>query len=215
MRLKHLFITLFIVFSIVDISMIFYNLKEVLWIPRLISLSSIVLYGYFSVKDVPKSFWILSFFIVLTGFFFSLDDYTLIGMCSLICLRFSWLKLIFDINTKIDKVILLVAFSITAVLFGMILYLIYTDSIFYYLSIVTTIGLVLLLSTSFSLLTTKGVKLGNREMFISIAIFILSDALSGSKKITGTSMFYIMLSVVLYNTAYFFLMNAIIKNRTK
>ncbi|MFY7672208.1 hypothetical protein ACOSP6_14080 [Tenacibaculum sp. MEBiC06402] len=195
--------------------MIFFGLKEILWIPRLLSLSSVVLYGYFSAEQIPFSFWILSLFIILTGFLFSLDDFTLLGMCSLIALRFSWLKLIFDIKSKIDKKIILIALSITSLLFGMILYLIYTDSIFYYLSIVTTVGLVLLLSTSFSLLTTRGTKFGNKEMFISIAIFILSDALSGSKKITGTSLFFIILSVVLYNTAYYFLMRAIIKNKSK
>lgn len=133
-------------------------------------------------------------------------------MLCLIGLRLCWLKLMFDINTKIDKTILLIAFAITTTLFGVILYLLYTDSIFYYLSIAITIGLVLILSTSFSLLTTKGLKFGNKEMIISIGIFILSDALSGSKKIGGTYLFYIILSVVLYNTAYFFLMKALIKN---
>ncbi|CAL2086426.1 hypothetical protein [Tenacibaculum sp. 190524A05c] len=212
MRLKQLFLALFILLSIMDVSIIMLDFKEALWLPRSLSLISIVLYGYYSIKDVPFSFWVLSFFIVSTGFLFSLDDYTLIGMLSLIGLRLSWTKLIFDINTKIDKTILLIAFAITTAMFGVILYLLYTDSIFYYLSIATTLGLVLLLSTSFSLLTTKGMKFGNKEMIISIGIFILSDALSGSKKIAGTSLFYIILSVVLYNTAYYFLMRALIKN---
>ena len=212
MRLKQLFLALFILLSIMDVSIIMLEFKETLWLPRSLSLISIVLYGYYSIKDVPFSFWVLSFFIVSTGFLFSLDDYTLIGMLSLIGLRLSWTKLIFDINTKIDKTILLITFAITTLLFGVILYLLYTDSIFYYLSIATTIALVLLLSTSFSLLTTKGMKFGNKEMIISIGIFILSDALSGSKKIAGTSLFYIILSVVLYNTAYYFLMRALIKN---
>ncbi|MCH2034333.1 MAG: hypothetical protein MK202_12560 [Tenacibaculum sp.] len=203
---------LFILFSLLDISCIYLDAKELLWLPRTLSLISVVLFGYYSIKKVPFSFWVLSTFIVLTGFLFSLDDYTLLGMLCLIGLRLSWLKLMFDINTKIDKTILLIAFAITTTLFGVILYLLYTDSIFYYLSIVTTIGLVLILSTSFSLLTTKGLKFGNKEMIISIGIFILSDALSGSKKIGGTSLFYIILSVVLYNTAYFFLMKALIKN---
>ena len=212
MRLKQLFLALFILLSIMDVSIIMLEFKEALWLPRSLSLISIVLYGYYSIKDFPFSFWVLSFFIVSTGFLFSLDDYTLIGMLSLIGLRLSWTKLIFDINTKIDKTILLIAFAITTAMFGVILYLLYTDSIFYYLSIATTLGLVLLLSTSFSLLTTKGMKFGNKEMIISIGIFILSDALSGSKKIAGTSLFYIILSVVLYNTAYYFLMRALIKN---
>ncbi|CAL2082448.1 hypothetical protein [Tenacibaculum sp. 190524A05c] len=212
MRLKQLFFALFILLSIMDVSIIMLEFKEALWLPRSLSLISIVLYGYYSIKDVPFSFWVLSFFIVSTGFLFSLDDYTLIGMLSLIGLRLSWTKLIFDINTKIDKTILSIAFAITTAMFGVILYLLYTDSIFYYLSIATTLGLVLLLSTSFSLLTTKGMKFGNKEMIISIGIFILSDALSGSKKIAGTSLFYIILSVVLYNTAYYFLMRALIKN---
>ncbi len=193
--------------------MIVLNFKEALWLPRTFSLISIVLYGYFSIKEVPFSFWILSFFIVSTGFLFSLDDYTLIGMFSLIGLRLSWAKLIFDINTKIDWIILLIVFGITTLLFGIVLYLLYADTIFYYLSIATTIALVLLLSTSFSLLTTKGGKYGNKEMLLSIIIFILSDALSGSKKIAGTSLFFIVLSVVLYNTAYYFMMKGIIKNR--
>lgn len=209
---KHSFLILFILFSLLDISCIYLDAKELLWLPRTLSLISVVLFGYYSIKKVPFSFWVLSTFIVLTGFLFSLDDYTLLGMLCLIGLRLSWLKLMFDINTKIDKTILLIAFAITTTLFGVILYLLYTDSIFYYLSIVTTIGLVLILSTSFSLLTTKGLKFGNKEMIISIGIFILSDALSGSKKIGGTSLFYIILSVVLYNTAYFFLMKALIKN---
>ncbi len=209
---KHSFLILFILFSLLDISCIYLDAKELLWLPRTLSLISVVLFGYYSIKKVPFSFWVLSTFIVLTGFLFSLDDYTLLGMLCLIGLRLSWLKLMFDINTKIDKTILLIAFAITTTLFGVILYLLYTDSIFYYLSIATTIGLVLILSTSFSLLTTKGLKFGNKEMIISIGIFILSDALSGSKKIGGTSLFYIILSVVLYNTAYFFLMKALIKN---
>jgi hypothetical protein len=209
---KHLFLTLFILFSIFDILCISFGFKEYLWLQRTLSLVSVVLFGYFSTKKIPMSFWVLSFFIVVTGLLFSLNEYTLIGMCSLIGLRLSWLKLIFDINPKIDKKILFITFSIATTLFGIVLYLLYTDTIFYYLSIITTIALVLLLSTSFSLLTTKGTKLGNKEMFISIVIFVLSDALSGSKKIAGTSLFYIMLSVVLYNTAYYFLMKAIIKN---
>ncbi len=209
---KHSFLILFILFSLLDISCIYLGAKELLWLPRTLSLISVVLFGYYSIKKVPFSFWVLSTFIVLTGFLFSLDDYTLLGMLCLIGLRLSWLKLMFDINTKIDKTILLIVFAITTTLFGVILYLLYTDSIFYYLSIATTIGLVLILSTSFSLLTTKGLKFGNKEMIISIGIFILSDALSGSKKIGGTSLFYIILSVVLYNTAYFFLMKALIKN---
>ena len=209
---KHSFLVLFILFSFLDISCIYLEAKELLWLPRTLSLMSVVLFGYYSIKKVPFSFWVLSTFIVLTGFLFSLDDYTLLGMLCLIGLRLSWLKLMFDINSKIDKTILLIAFAITTTLFGVILYLLYTDSIFYYLSIATTIGLVLILSTSFSLLTTKGLKFGNKEMIISIGIFILSDALSGSKKIGGTSLFYIILSVVLYNTAYFFLMKALIKN---
>lgn len=209
---KHSFLILFILFSLLDISCIYLDAKELLWLPRTLSLISVVLFGYYSIKKVPFSFWVLSIFIVLTGFLFSLDDYTILGMLCLIGLRLSWLKLMFDINTKIDKTILLIAFAITTTLFGVILYLLYTDSIFYYLSIATTIGLVLILSTSFSLLTTKGLKFGNKEMIISIGIFILSDALSGSKKIGGTSLFYIILSVVLYNTAYFFLMKALIKN---
>ena len=110
---------------------------------------------------------------------------------------------------------MVMSFCITALLFGVVLYLLYADTIFYYLSIGTTVCLVLVLSASFSLFTTRGGAFGNKEMLLSVAIFILSDALSGSKKIAGTSMFFIILSLLLYNTAYYFLMRAIIKNKTK
>lgn len=209
---RHFWLALFILFSVIDISCIYLDMRDLLWIPRTLSLMSIVLFGYYSVKKTPPSFWLLSVFIVLTGFLFSLDDYTLLGMFCLFGLRLSWLKLMFDINTKINKSILLVTFAIATVLSSIILYLLYTDSIFYYLSILTTVGLVLILSTAFSLFTTKGMNFGNKEMLLAVAIFIVSDALSGSKKIMGTSVFYVILSVVLYNTAYYFLMRALIKN---
>ncbi|WP_299622175.1 hypothetical protein [uncultured Tenacibaculum sp.] len=215
MHAKHLFFALFILLSIIDVSMIYFDFKEFLWLPRGLSLTAIVLHGYFSTKQVHTSFWLLSFFIVLTGVLFSLNAYTLIGMCSLLGLRLAWLKLLLDTNTKIDREIFLKVFSITTMFFGVVLYLLYVDTIFYYLSIGTTLSLIALLAVSFSLFTKKGGAFGNREMLFSIIIFIISDALSGSKKITGTSMFFIILSVVLYNTAYYFLMKAVMKNAKK
>lgn len=215
MHPKHLFFALFISFSIIDVSTIFFGFKDLLWLPRVLSLIAVVLYGYFSKKQVKLSFWVLSFFIVLTGVLFSLDDYTLLGMLSLIALRFTWLKLIFDLNTKIDYITFFKVLGITSAFFGIVLYALYVDSLFYYLSIITTLGLLLLLSAAFSVFTTKGGGFGNREMLLAIIIFIISDALSGSKKITGTSLFFIILSVVLYNTAYYFLMRAVIKNAKK
>ncbi|WP_075343839.1 hypothetical protein [Tenacibaculum agarivorans] len=195
--------------------MIFFGFKNLLWLPRILSLTAVVLYGYSSIDQVRFSFWMLSFFIVSTGFLFSLDDYTLLGMLSLVAFRLSWLNLIIDSNAKIDKEIALIVFSITAMFFSIVLYLLYTDTIFYYLSIATTIGLLLVLSVVFSLFTTKGGKFGNREMLFAVIIFIISDALSGSKKITGTSVFFLMLSVVLYNIAYYFLMRGVIQNNKK
>ncbi|SNR14211.1 hypothetical protein [Tenacibaculum jejuense] len=215
MQPKHLFFALFISFSIVDVSTILFGFKDLLWLPRVLSLMAIVFYGYFSKKQVKLSFWVLSFFIVLTGVLFSLNDYNLLGMLSLIALRFTWLKLIFDLNTKIDYTIFFKVLGITAAFFGVVLYALYVNSVFYYLSIATTLGLLMLLSAAFSVFTTKGGNYGNREMLLSIIIFIISDALSGSKKITGTSLFFIILSVVLYNTAYYFLMRAVIKNTKK
>lgn len=71
---KHSFSVLFILFSFLDISCIYLDAKELLWLPRTFSLISVVLFGYYSIKKVPFSFWVLSTFIVLTGFLFSLDD---------------------------------------------------------------------------------------------------------------------------------------------
>ncbi|WP_442264532.1 hypothetical protein ACSIGC_09185 [Tenacibaculum sp. ZS6-P6] len=215
MHFKHLLLILFILFSIVDVLTIFYGCKDLLWLPRILSLSAVVLYGCFTNKKIQISFLILSFFIVLTGFLFSLNDYTLLGMLSLVCLRLSWLKLIYDLNSKIDYIIFFKVLGITSVFFGVIFYVLYVNSTFYYLAVATTFSLLLLLAIAFSLFTTKGGAFGNREMLLSIIIFIFSDTLSGSKKITGTSLFFIILSVVLYNTAYYFLMRAVIKNAKK
>jgi hypothetical protein len=210
-----LLLIFFIVFWLIDLGMIYTNNRAFLIVPRVLSLLSLGLYYVFSTKKVSISFWILLFFILLTGALFSLNDYTLIGMLSLIALRFSWVNVLLSYKEKIDKKLVLLVFLLSTTVFSIILSILYVDTVFFYLSIITSLALLSLLAISFSKLITDGLGHGNKEMLISVAIFIISDTLSGSKKIEGTTTFFLMLSVFLYNIAYFFLMKSLIKKDAK
>ncbi|WP_148868694.1 hypothetical protein [Tenacibaculum adriaticum] len=152
---------------------------------------------------------------MLTGALFSVNDYTLIGMLSLIALRITWIKLLLSYKEKTEAKIILLVFILSLTITSIVIYTMYANTYFFCLSILTSGLLLFLLAISFSRLLTASPLFGNKEMFISIVIFIFSDALSGSKKIEGTSTFFLILSVFLYNIAYFFLIKSLIKKDVK
>ena len=205
----------FIIFSFIDVWMLYIGDKDLLFLPRVLSLFALLCYGYLSIKMVTKKMYLLGFFILSTGVLFSLDDYTILGMVSLVALRISWLSVLVSYKEKSDPKVVLMVFILAIVLISIVLYSMYVDTLFFYLSVLTTLSLLLLLAFSFSNALTLSPKFGNKEMFIAVVIFFLSDALSGAKKIEGTSTFFLILSVVLYNVAYFFLINAFIKKDEK
>jgi hypothetical protein len=212
---KIIIITFFIFFWLVDLWMIYIDERAFLIFPRVLSLSCLVMFYFFSVKKINVNFYILSFFILVTGALFSLNEYTLLGMLSLIALRISWISLLLSYKEKIDHKFIGLIFTLSITIMGVVMYSMYVNTSFYFLSILTSITLLFLLAISFSKLISNGSQFGNKEMFISIMIFVFSDALSGAKKIDGTSTFFIMSSVLLYNIAYCFLIQALIKKDNK
>lgn len=188
------------------------NNTTYLIIPRTISLLFLGGYYFASVKKVNVYFNFVLFFIVLTGSLFALNHYTLLGLFSLFLLRLSLVILLFSQKEKIDKKAIFTIFLLSILIIGIIMGTMFVDTSFFYLSILTTLVLVFLLAVAFSRLLRSNKKdNGNIEMFIAISIFVVSDALSGSQKIGGTQTFYLLLSLCLYNVAYFFMMRSLIK----
>ncbi|MDY0780635.1 hypothetical protein [Tenacibaculum sp. IB213877] len=212
---KIIIITFFIFFWLVDLWMIYIDERAFLIFPRVLSLSCLIIFYFFSVKKINVNFYILSFFILVTGALFSLNEYTLLGMLSLIALRISWISLLLSYKEKNDHKFIGLIFTLSITIMGVVMYSMYVNTSFFFLSILTSITLLFLLAISFSKLVSNGSQFGNKEMFISIMIFVFSDALSGAKKIDGTNTLFIMLSVFLYNIAYYFLIQALIKKDNK
>lgn len=211
MQKRIILLVFFLLFWFVDLAMIYMNERTYLVFPRVLSLLCLGLYYIFSVTKVKAKFYVLWFLVLLTGGLFSLNDYTLLGMLSLIALRLSWIRLLFSYKERMDKKLVLLIFVFAGVVISIILYMMFVNTLFFYLSILTSVALLILLSISFTKLLTGGLSKGNKEMFMSVAIFIFSDALSGSKKIEGTTSTFVALSVLLYNIAYYFMIVSLIK----
>ncbi len=210
---KQVLLSFFIVFWIADVLMIYFNKNDLLPVTRLLSLLSIVLYGYVAIKKITISFILLCVLIVSTGFLFSLNAYTISGLVSLCCLRAIWsFLLLYQRPNRKDYKSIFVIFGVLTCAISIVLYEISAHSVFFYLSIFTTVSLMFLLAVSFANILATGPKYGNVEMLLSVFIFVVSDSLSGAKKIEGTTTFYLMLSVLLYNSAYYFLMKSLIKH---
>lgn len=107
-------------------------------------------------------------------------------------------------------------FLTVCILFLVISFVIFSfypmNTVFFYVSLIATFFLILLLSFSF-LSLLKTLKRGNILFFIAIALFIISDAISGTQRYLEVSTSLIIMASVLYNIAYFLLVKSDIEKQ--
>lgn len=110
------------------------------------------------------------------------------------------------INLKSLKFLLFIFVIIGIVIMS----LYYSNSAFFYISILATLLLIISLALSFlNILNTK--KRGNLEFFVAIALFVISDMIFGVKRIIGVSAWFLIMASILYNVAYFLIAKSVLK----
>lgn len=185
--------------------------------------SMLFLWWYYvvSVKKENSNFVFGMVFFVISSFFFTIDFSHLLGIITLLISRLFLIKIVISDLKKTDKT---TAFAITAlfsVISFVIMYLFYTNTLFFYISALATISLILLASFTFSILLNSKNKSDYVTMFFGVFFFVISDAIFGVQKLNqGGSSSEISVSantiitVFLYNLGFFLITKAMI-NRDK
>lgn len=211
---KFIFLFLFIVSWLIELELTISENRTYLLIPRMTNLIFLGLYYKASVKKIKTTVILFLIALMLTGAFFSFNDYGTYAMLFFISSRAILIKLLVSYKEKLNRKTFLSVMGLFVFSIGLILYVLYKNTLFYYLSALATILLIVLLSISFTRLLTLGRKQGNLELFIAISIFLIADALFGSQKINGTNLTYIILSATFYYVAYFLIIQFVIKKES-
>lgn len=155
--------------------------------------------------------------IVIFGFislFLSYNVSSIVGLL-LICLSRAVLIKLALMNIK-GKNINWKLFTVVTLLFIMVGFLVlslyYKNSPIFYVTILSIILLVFLLSISF-LNILSNTKRWNLRFFSAISLFVISDAIFGIQRLTEISKTFLLISSIFYNISYFLIIQSDIERQ--
>lgn len=214
-KYKNIFLGLIILLWLLVVGFYIANQKDALIITRTLTIVFLGLYYLSSVNKINKFFIFFLISLLPTAILFSIDDYNYLGMLAVGISRLLLILFLAFQKNKIDKKLLRTLLLIFSIILSFIAYASYDNSIFFYIAVLATILLSILASISFTKLLSKGIKRGNLEFFIAFFIFIISDALFGSKKLTSSDVIYTLLSSTFYLISYLLIVQGAIKMNEK
>lgn len=192
--------------------------SEWLFLPRIINI--ILLGAFYIITEEKKyNYGLFGFLIcaMLTSVFFSFNPNSVSGMVFFSLSRLALIIILFNFKDKLDKRHFLPVISLFTIALGAILYIIYKNTLFFYLSAVATLLLAILLSFSFiALLSVFGSKgKGSIEFFVAVCLFLITDTLFSSQKVTGINQSYIIVISSIYYVAYVFIIKSVLKKSNR
>lgn len=182
----------------------------------LLTVKYLFLILYYVTSAKKKNYYLIASLVIfyVASIFFTFNPSSVYGI-SFICLaRLSLVQLpTSNLNFRNINWDVFITISILFLVLGFIILSFYpSDTMFFYVSLIATFFLVLLLSFSFlSLLRT--LKNGNILFFMAIALFVASDAISGTQRYLEVSTLLIVMASIFYNIAYFLLVQSDIEKQ--
>lgn len=206
---SNIYLILFVLFCVITLFTIKYSNFYVNIFVR--SLRYLFLFLYYSSLVKKKHPLIVSVICVffLASAFLSFNSSSITGLL-LICLSRILLARYVIINVKF-KNINWGTFSLITCLFIivglLVLSLYYNNSPVFYVTVISVILLIVLLSVSFlSLLNST--KKWNLKFFSAISLFVISDAIFGVQRLSEVSVAFLIMASMFYNLAYYLIVNS-------
>ncbi|OSY88692.1 hypothetical protein WH52_03170 [Tenacibaculum holothuriorum] len=199
----------FLILIIIASLAVFYFIKESATTEIVVSkiVVSIFFMLYFLVT-LKKSNYLLTLSLLLfflSTILFSLQSQSVIGMILLLVYRLTLIK--FAFNRKVDWKLFLTVFVIASSIISLLFVLIFKNTLFYYLSISTTLVLVGLISLAFTNIITRS---SSKDIlfFVAIALFVVCDMVFGAKKIENADYINIIVGTALYYISFFLIVKS-------
>lgn len=197
-----LFLFALILSWVCEVYLQYYNQRDYLFFTKSTSIIILVLYYINSVKKTNKLVIILFVIFLITGFFFSKNDYNYLGMLGVSVSRIWMIVILCSFKEKLDKKLLSLILIVCSLIITVLVFILFKNTYFYYISAIATYFLIALLSITFTRLINFGMRKGNLEFFLAVAIFLVSDAFFGSQKLVQTHILNIIISSTSYLIAY-------------
>lgn len=169
------------------------------------------MYYIISVSRLDYLFLAYLFTSLLVGASFALNDYSFLAVILMIVSRIMLITLLYSFRGKIDIMSFLQILFVFTTPISIIVYTLFKHTRFYYASAIATYLLVVALAIAFTRVLNFGMKNRNLELFLATFLFLASDMLFGSKKLSETETIYITLSSGSYLVAYLLIALAMIK----
>lgn len=210
-KYRNIFLGLVIILWLLVVGFYTTNQKNALIITRTLTIIFLGLYYISSVNKINKTFIFFLVSLLPIAVLFSIDDYNYLGMLAVGISRLILILFLVLQKNKPDKKLLRTLLLVFSIILSVIVYILYNNSIFFYIAVLSTIFLSILASISFTKLLNNGTKGGNLDFFLALFILITSDALFGSKKLTSSDPIYTLLSSTFYLISYLLIVRSAIK----
>lgn len=208
-----IFLLFFIILFMMEYLYVSENNRVHLLIPRL-SIIGLIFFYYISARKRRINSYFILYLLCLfpINTLFSINDQSITAMWMIFISRALLVGLLLY-NFKFDKHNLLPIFSLFAITASILLWVHFKETSFFYLSIVITSLLVVLLTITFNRILTHGLKRGNLEAFLAMCSFLISDVFFGSEKLDRITPIYLIFGSLFYYVAYFLLTKSVLLNK--
>lgn len=201
--------TYFLALTIIASLAVFYFIKKDATVEIVISkiFVSIFFVLYFF-ETLKKSNYLLSVSLLLfflSTILFSVESKSVIGMFLLFCYRLVLMKVV--LNRKVDWKLFLTVFLIAISIMSLLFVLVFKNTLFYYLSVLTTLVLIGLISLAFTNIISRSSP-KNVLFFIAIALFVACDTIFGVKKLEIADNINIIIGTACYYISFFFIVKS-------
>lgn len=184
-----------------------------LFVPRVIIIILLGVYYVTLVKKKKYNYFFLAFLFCdfLTAIFFSMSFKNINGMIFFNLSRVLLILLFLNFKDRLDKKHFLPIVSLFFISLSFILYIIYDNTLFFYLSVSATLLLAVILSLSFIALLSYNENKGNLYFFLASCVFLFTDTLFSSQRISSISNVNLFVTSTLYYLAYFLILLSVLK----